>query len=164
MSKALRLRRTVCNVVVSVEQCLTVNAVYAYGDRRCRATLVTRFAATVDADGNVDIIERRNVACNATANQMIKNYIELNKIRKELMENKSYEGFGAFISTGDIWNTQELYDELDEDFHNQVSSELFKEWIEDYVLFLYDEDGNEVELFLSLLYGDEIMITDIAYC
>lgn len=95
---------------------------------------------------------------------MIKNYVELNEKKKELMANKFYEGFGSFISTGDVWNTKELYDELDEDFHNQVSFELFKEWIENGVLFLYDEDGNEVELFLSLFYNDEVMITDIAYC
>lgn len=95
---------------------------------------------------------------------MKKDYNNLNKNKRLEKMNNCYDSFGSYLCSGDIWEAKELYDELDEDFHDQVSYELFIDWIKDGVLFLYDEDGFEVEIFLNLFVDNEVMITDIAYC
>ena len=95
---------------------------------------------------------------------MKKDYKNLNINKRLEKSNNCYDGFGAYLCSGDVWETKELYDELDEKFHDQVSYELFVDWIKDGILFLYDEEGLEVEIFLNLYSNNEVMITDIAYC
>lgn len=95
---------------------------------------------------------------------MKKDYKNLNINKRLEKSNNCYDSFGAYLCSGDVWETKELYDELDEKFHDQVSYELFIDWIKDGILFLYDEEGLEVEIFLNLYSNNEVMITDIAYC
>lgn len=94
---------------------------------------------------------------------MKKDYRELNRLGKAKREEGVYAAFGINLSVGDEMTITEFYDELDEEFHDQVSFDEFAGWIKDGVLYLYDNEGFEVEILFTLI-DKKVKITAIGYC
>lgn len=94
---------------------------------------------------------------------MKKDYRELNRLGRAKREEGLYAAFGINLSVGDEMTITEFYDELDEEFHDQVSFDEFVGWIKDGVLYLYDNEGFEVEILFTLI-DKKVKITAIGYC